>query len=85
MVYRVNIMLFIEIGMYSWRLSQFDQEIKKAWLEYDADLVNEIREVAHIWEFFAKHRASRRYNSKSRPMEMWESSLLLKQVVMPEQ
>lgn len=42
------------------------------------DLVDELREDAHVREFVAKNRASKRYNSKVKPREMQEVDLVLK-------
>jgi hypothetical protein len=47
------------------------------------DMIDEIREQAHIREFAAKQRAARRYNSIVIPREMKEGGLVLKQVVAP--
>jgi hypothetical protein len=47
------------------------------------DVIDEVREQAHIREFVAKERAARRYNSKVTPREMKEGNLVLKQVVAP--
>jgi len=45
------------------------------------DMIDEIREEAHIRESAAKQRAARRYNSKVISREMKEGDLALKQVV----
>jgi len=47
------------------------------------DMIDEIRENAHIREFVAKQRAARRYNSKVINGEMKEGNLVLKQVFAP--
>jgi hypothetical protein len=47
------------------------------------DVIDEVREQAHIREFVAKQRAARRYNSRVTPREMKEGDLVLKQVVAP--
>jgi len=47
------------------------------------DMIDEIREEAHIREFAAKQRATRRYNSRVIPISMKEGDLVLKQVVPP--
>jgi len=47
------------------------------------DMIDEIREEAHIREFSAKQRAARRYNSRVTPRSMKEGDLVLKQVVAP--
>jgi hypothetical protein len=45
------------------------------------DVIDEVREQAHIREFAAKQRAARRYNSRVTPRELKEGDLVLKQVV----
>jgi len=47
------------------------------------DMIDEIRDEAHIREFAAKQRAVRRYNSKVIPRSMKDGDLVLKQVVAP--
>lgn len=47
------------------------------------DLIDELRELAHVQEFAAKHRVARIYNSKVKPREMQEGDLVLKEVVVP--
>lgn len=78
MVYGEDDMSCVEIDMPSYRHYQFDQEVNKEGLECKEDLIDELREVTHVREFYAKHRAVRSYNSKVRPREMWERDLVLK-------
>jgi hypothetical protein len=52
-------------------------------LAVSMDVIDEVREQAHIREFAAMQRAARRYNSKVAPREMKEGDLVLKQVVAP--
>jgi len=47
------------------------------------DIIDEIKEEAHIREFAAKQRAARRYNSRLIPISMKEGDLVLKQVITP--
>lgn len=47
------------------------------------DLIHELREVVHVWEFSVKQRADGIYNSKVKQSEMWEGDMVLKQVVLP--
>jgi hypothetical protein len=47
-------------------------------LAVSMDVIDEVREQAHIREFAAKQRAARRYNSKVTPREMKEGDLVLK-------
>jgi hypothetical protein len=52
-------------------------------LAVSMDVIDEVREQAHIREFAATQRAARHYNSKVAPREMKEGDLVLKQVVAP--
>lgn len=54
-------------------------------MECGADLIDEFREVTHVYEFATKHRAAIRYISKVKPREMQEGDLVLRQVVLPTQ
>lgn len=56
-------MISLEIDTPSWWRSQFNPEVNEIGLRYDFDLINEITDVAHIWNFSTKKRAARRYNS----------------------
>jgi len=47
------------------------------------EMIDEVREEAHIKKFAAKQRAARRYNSRVIPRDMKEGDLILKQVVAP--
>lgn len=58
-------MLPVEIDTPLRQLSQFDEETNKVKMEYAIDLIDKLREVAHVQEFAPKHRAARRYNLKS--------------------
>lgn len=79
MVYDPDIMLSIEIDMPIWRHAQFNEEEKKKVLSFAVELINKIRDVAHISEFDAKHRVVRRYYSKVVIREVHESDIILGQ------
>jgi hypothetical protein len=64
-------------------ISHFFPKANEVGLTVSMDVINEVREQAHIREFAAKQRAARRYNSKVTPREMKEGDLVLKQVVAP--
>jgi hypothetical protein len=64
-------------------ISFFFIKANKVGLAVSMDVIDEVREQAHIREFAAKQRAARRYNSKVVPREMKEGDLVLKQVVAP--
>lgn len=58
-----------------WRRRKHDT------IEVYANLIDELREATHVWEFTTKHRATRRYDSKVKLMEMQEGDLILKEVI----
>lgn len=84
-VYGADIVLLVEINTPSWRRSQFNEEANKVGLKCSSDLVDELREVAHIREFATKHMVIIRYNSKVKPREKQEGDLVLKEMVLPAQ
>lgn len=67
MVYGANATMLIEIDTPSWLRSQFNQEVNDAWLNYATDLIEEVRDVAHIREGSTKKKANMRYNFKVMP------------------
>jgi len=77
MVYDTDAMFPVEIDTPTWRRDNFSEE----GIAVSMDIIDEIREHAHIREFFAKQRAARHYNSRVIPREMKEGDLVLKQVV----
>ncbi|XP_039687900.1 uncharacterized protein [Medicago truncatula] len=83
MVYRADAMLPVEIDTPTWRRENFSEEANKVGVQCTMDMIDEVRESAHIREFAAKQRAAQRYNSKVIPRSMKEGNLVLKQVVAP--
>jgi hypothetical protein len=76
-------MLPVKIDTPTWRRDNFSKEANEIGIRCSMDMIDEIREQAHIREFAAKQRAARRYNSRVIPREMKEGDLVLKQVVAP--
>jgi primase-polymerase (primpol)-like protein len=64
-------------------MGRFLYKANKVGLAVSMDVIDEVREQAHIKEFAAKQRAARRYNSKVAPRDMKGGDLVLKQVVVP--
>lgn len=83
MVYGADAMLPVEIDTPTWRREHFSEESNEVGIRCTMDMIDEVREAAHIREFAAKQRAARRYNSKVIPRSMKEGDLVLKQVVAP--
>lgn len=84
-VYEADAMVLVEIKTSSWRRSKFGEEVNKIGLKYAVGLINEVREVDHVWEFGTKHLAARRYNFKVNLGERQKVDLILKKVVLPAQ
>ena len=83
MVYGTDVMLPVKIDTPTWRRDNFMEEANEIGVKCTMDMIDEIREVAHIREFAAKQRAARRYNSRVIPRSMKAGDLVLKQVVAP--
>ena len=83
MVYGTDAMIPVEIDTPTWRRDTFSEEANEVGMAVSMDVIDEVREQAHIREFAAKQRAARRYNSRVTPREMKEGDLVLKQVVAP--
>lgn len=64
-------------------MNNFSVKANEVGIAISMDMIDEIREHAHIKEFAAKQRAASRYNSTVMPREMKEGDLVLKQVVAP--
>lgn len=85
MVYGVDSMLLVEIDMLSQRGSHFNEEENKSGLEYEADFIDELREVTCVLELGTNNRNTKRYKLKVKPREMQAGDLVLKEVVIPTQ
>lgn len=48
MVYGADVMLSMEIDIPLWQRFQFNEETNKDELEYAADLIDKLKEVAHV-------------------------------------
>ncbi|MCI25710.1 gag-pol polyprotein, partial [Trifolium medium] len=78
MVYGADAMIPVEIHSSSWRSSiESPLENAKA-MKTSLDLVDEVREAAHLRKFTVKRRAARKYDSKVIPREFKEGDLVLK-------
>lgn len=81
MVYGVDTRMTIKIETLLWRWAHFDEEANEIGLNCAADLIDELWKASHAREFFVKHEATKRYNSKVMSREMQEGNLVLKEVV----
>lgn len=82
MVYGMDAMFPIEIDTPSRHHYQSRQEVNDAELKCAADLIDELRDTAYIWEFTDKQITARRYHSNVMPRETQEGELVLRQVVL---
>lgn len=78
MDYGTDAMLPVEIDTHTWRRDNFSDEANETGIRCTMDMIDGIREDAHIREFAAKQRAARRYNFKVIHREMKEGDLVLK-------
>lgn len=83
MVYSANNMFPVEIDTSSCRCSRINHEVNDVGINCDVELIDEVRDVAHIREFTIKQKAGRRYNSKLMMREMQKKDLVVRQVVLP--
>lgn len=59
-VYCVDVVLPDEIDAPTWKCAQFNEEEKETRLRCATDLIDEIRDVAHVMEFSTKQGAAKR-------------------------
>ncbi|RDX88228.1 hypothetical protein CR513_30206, partial [Mucuna pruriens] len=75
-------MIPVEIGEPSPRTVLFEPSRNEEELRANLDLIQEIREIAHIKEYAVKTKAARRYNQKVIPRSFKEGDLVLKKLTM---
>ncbi|RDY14220.1 pol, partial [Mucuna pruriens] len=75
-------MIPVEIGEPSPRMTQFEPNRNEEELRANLDLIQEVREIAHIREYAVKTRAARRYNQRVVPRSFKTGDLVLKKVTM---
>jgi len=76
LTYDTDAMLPIEVGEPTiwWELDNL--KMNDECLKIELDLLQELRDMAKIWEEACKQRASRRYNSKTKPRAFQECDLV---------
>ncbi|RDX72392.1 Gypsy retrotransposon integrase-like protein 1, partial [Mucuna pruriens] len=75
-------MILVEIGEPSPRTTLFEPGRNEEELRANLDLIQEVREIAHVKEYAVKTRATRRYNQKVIPRSFKTEDLVLKKVTM---
>ncbi|RDY10120.1 Tf2-9, partial [Mucuna pruriens] len=75
-------MIPVEIGEPSPKTALFKPSRNEEELRVNLDLIQEVREVAHIKEYAVKARAARKYNQRVIPRNFEAGDLVLKKVTM---
>jgi hypothetical protein len=78
MVYGTDAMIPAEVNPPSWRRETLTAPNNDAALQENLDLLEEVREAAHLREFTAKQRARRKYDTKVIPRKFEAGDLVLK-------
>lgn len=65
MVHEVDAMILVEVNTPAWHQTNFDKNLNKEGLDNLTDLVEEIKIMAHVREFTAKQRMSRRFITRA--------------------
>ncbi|GAU41162.1 hypothetical protein TSUD_282350, partial [Trifolium subterraneum] len=78
MVYGKDAMIPAEVNPPSWRRETLTAPDNDAALQENLDLLEEVREAAHLREFTAKQRARRKYDTKVIPRKFEAGDLVLK-------
>ena len=73
-------MIPVELGELSWRRTHYDHAHNDAALNTQLDLISEVRNEAAIRDQAAKHRATRRYNSRVRERAFTAGDLVWRSV-----
>jgi hypothetical protein len=78
MVYGTDAMIPVEIDPPSWRRETITAQVNEEALQENLDLLEEIREKAHLREFTMKQRVTHKYNTKVMPRSFQKGDLVLK-------
>ncbi|RDX70210.1 Retrovirus-related Pol polyprotein from transposon 17.6, partial [Mucuna pruriens] len=81
LVFGTEAVIPVEVGEPSTRVELFEPEANENELRANLDLVQEIREAAHIREFAIKARVARLYNRRVIPREFGPQDLVLRKIV----
>ncbi|RDX67749.1 Tf2-11, partial [Mucuna pruriens] len=80
LTYGTEAMIPVEIGEPSPRVSFFVQSNNEEELRTNLDLLQEVREIAHIREYAVKARAAKKYNKKLIPRRFNVADLVLRKI-----
>ncbi|RDX99673.1 Tf2-6, partial [Mucuna pruriens] len=82
LTFGMEAMIPVEIGEISPRTALFEPGKNEEELRANLDLIQEVKEIAHIREYAIKARATRRYNQKVIPRSFKPGDLVLKKITM---
>ncbi|GFS37212.1 hypothetical protein Acr_00g0050680 [Actinidia rufa] len=83
MVFGTESVIPVEIGMPSFRISNFDKESNEAELRLNLDLLEEKRENAELCQMAYKCQVTKYYNQRVRRRSFLPSDLVLRKVTLP--
>ncbi|GFY90877.1 hypothetical protein Acr_07g0010730 [Actinidia rufa] len=83
MVFGTESVIPVEIGMPSFRISNFDKESNEAELRLNLDLLEEKRENAELRQMAYKCQVSKYYNQRVRHRSFLPGDLILRKVTLP--
>ena len=83
MVFGADAMIPVEVVLPSWRRENFEEEANNQALNEEADLLDEMRDAAHVRETAAKQRMTRRFNLRVKQRGFRVGDLVLKKVTDP--
>ncbi|RDY08357.1 hypothetical protein CR513_07415, partial [Mucuna pruriens] len=79
-MYGTEAVIPVEIGEPSPRVTFFEQGSNEEELRAKLDLLQEVREIAHIKEYVVKARVAKKYNEKLIPRRFNVADLVLRRV-----
>ncbi|GFY91135.1 hypothetical protein Acr_07g0013310 [Actinidia rufa] len=82
LVYRIESVVPVEIGMPSFRTMNFDKENNEIELRLNLDLLAERRECAEVRQEAYKHQVVNYYNKKFKHMSILPDDLVLREVTL---
>ncbi|RDX77430.1 Tf2-9, partial [Mucuna pruriens] len=80
LTYGTEAVISVEIGEPSPRMTFFEQGNNEEELRANLDLLQEVREIAHIKEYAVKARVAKKYNEKLIPRRFSVADLVLRRV-----
>ena len=82
MVYETKSVIQVEIGMPSFRISNFDKENNETKLRLNLDFLDKKRERAEVRQAAYKHQVAKYYNQRVKHKSFLPSDLVLRKVTL---